>query len=262
MKLHPTFLTLFICLSLFVISDYIRREKKYYGLHLISLFFVLFSLQLASRAGLAALACTLFLIGFSYVQQKGKLILIGFAILVVVGLTASILTIPSLKQRLVDEVVAAMDISKEQKNSVSYHFKNWYCAVETWLSGHVIFGYGTGDEVDTITQCYHEKRWLGNGHDAHNEFLSSLVKHGIVGLIVLSASFFYPFYLALKYRDLRYVCFLTIVLISFMSESMLRGQTGLVFYTMFNALFLKVLLEENDILGRRREPTLESSTVV
>jgi O-antigen ligase len=247
-RIHPTFLTLFICLALFVTTDYVRVNHRRYWLIGVNVFLVLFAVQLASRAGYAALVCTLVFIGFGLIGLKRKWLLVFYSSLIIATVSASVFFLPSVKSRLVDTVIEA-DINKEQMNSVTYHFRAWTCSIESWLNNHILFGHGTGDEVDTITKCYHEKQWLGYGHDAHNEFLSSLVKHGLVGLVTLLVSFFYPFFLAFKYRNLRYVAFLTIVLISFLAESMLRGQTGLVFFTLFNSLFLKEMLLQNNVLN-------------
>ncbi len=240
-KMHPTFLTLFICLSIFSIVVYMRQLKGHYWMSIIILFLLIFSFQLASRAGYVALLCTMFLIGFSLIGLNRRLWLWVYSIVIVATFILSISFIPQLRQRLVDAVLEA-DITTEQVNSVSYHLKSWTCSVESWLDGHILFGYGTGDEVDTISKCYEEKNWVGHRHDAHNEFLSSLVKHGLFGFFVLCVMFFYPFYLSLKYRELRYFTFLTIIFVCFLSESMLRGQSGLLFFTFFNALFMKDML--------------------
>jgi O-antigen ligase len=246
-ELHPTFLTLFICISIYVIADLVRKSKSRYWLLLIVLFLLLFAFQLASRAGYAALVTTLVLIGFLFIGVKRKLVLGIYSFMIMGVFIFSLTQIPTVKKRVVDAFLEA-DIHEEQRNSVSYHFKAWTCSVESWLNGHMWFGYGTGDEVDTITQCYHDKKWLGYGHDAHNEFLSSLVKHGLFGFIIFCVSFFYPFFLAVRYGDLRYFTFLLIILICFLSESMLRGQTGLVFFTLFNSLFLKCMLINQKLL--------------
>lgn len=246
-SLHPTFLTLFICLAVFSIVTYLRHKRKHYWLFLVIALFLGFSFLLASRAGYVALLCTMILIGFSFIGLKRKLLLTIYTLVIVGGFFLSITAVPTLKERLVKTVLEA-DISQEQMNSVSYHLKSWTCSVESWLDGHVIFGYGTGDEVITINKCYKQKNWIEYGHDAHNEFLSSLVKHGLMGLIVLAAMLFYPCYLSVKFRDLRYFSFLVIILICFLSESMLRGQTGLVFFTFFNTLFLKDMLLENGVI--------------
>lgn len=245
--LHPTFLTLFICLAVFSIVTYLRHQRKHYWLLLVIAFLIAFSFQLASRAGYLAMLCTMILIGFSFIGLRRKVALAAYCLVIIIAFVLSITMFPTLKQRLVQTVLEA-DITKEQVNSVSYHFKSWTCAVESWLDGHILFGYGTGDEVITLSECYQERKWAEYGHDAHNEFLSSLVKHGLAGFIILSAMFFYPFYLSVKYRDLRYFSFLVIILICFLSESMLRGQTGLVFFTFFNALFLKDMLTQHGIL--------------
>jgi O-antigen ligase len=251
-KIHPTFLTLFICLAIFLICDYLRTRRKHYWLFVVILLMMFTAFQLASRAGYLALVCTLVFIGFAFIGMQRKVWLIVYSCIMALTFILTITLVPTVKKRLVDSVLEA-DINIEEANSVSYHFKTWYCSIDSWLDNHIIFGYGTGDEVDTITQCYQSKRWLGYGHDAHNEFLSSLVKHGLFGLTVFLGFFFYPFYLALKFRNLRYFAFLTIILICFLSESMLRGQTGLVFFTLFNTLFLKEMLIEKNVLRSASE---------
>lgn len=246
-SIHPTFLTLFICLAVFSIAIYMRQLKGHYWLLLVILFLLVFSFQLASRAGYVALLCTMVLIGFSFIGLKRRALLLIYVGAIVAVFALSIILIPQLRERLVDSVLE-VDLQQEQLNSVSYHLKSWICSVESWYKGNILFGYGTGDEVITLAQCYEDKNWLVYNHDAHNEFLSSLVKHGLLGLTVLSIMFFYPFYLSIRYRDLRYFTFLTTVLVCFMSESMLRGHNGLLFFTCFHALFLKDLLLRKKII--------------
>lgn len=240
-SLHPTYLSLFICLSVFVLAEEVRRQRRRYWLLTVAVFLLLFGIQLASRAGYAALLCTLILAGYSAIGWRRKMLLTAYSIAIVASIGIAVSIIPQVKERMVDSVLEA-DIDEEQLNSVNFHLKSWTCAIESWLNGNVIFGYGTGDEVLTLENCHEQRGWIGNRHDAHNEFLSSLVKHGLIGLITMLGFFFYPFFLALKYRDVRYVVFLTTALICFMSESMLRGLNSLVYFALFNTLFLNDLL--------------------
>jgi O-antigen ligase len=107
-----------------------------------------------------------------------------------------------------------------------------------WLADHVLFGYGTGDEKDVIRQCNDEHNWSDLGHDANNEYLSSLVRHGIFGLAILLACLLYPFYISIKNHDFIYVIFLILISTTFLSESALRAGNALVFYASFNALLM------------------------
>lgn len=241
-NIHPTYLSLFICLTIYFIADYIRKHRSAYLLILIIFYLILFTFQLASRAGLAALFCTLVIIGVSFIGRRQKLFLVLYFTFIIAAVITITLAVPIIKYRMVDTVMEA-SIQEEQVNSVSYHYKSWYCAIEKLSDNHIIFGYGTGDEINTISECYAENGWIDYRHDAHNEYLSSLLKHGLIGLAILLACLIYPYYLAFKNKDLFYISFLTTIIICFFSESMLRGQTGLVFYTLFNSLLLKGMLK-------------------
>jgi O-antigen ligase len=239
-QLHPTYLTLFICSAVFFISEHIRKSKHYVWAVAIA-YLLLFVVPLSSRAGIVAAFFTVLYIGARSIGTRRKVALIVYSLVITALATFTVFFVPSVKSRMVDSFLQA-ELKTDQINSVSFHYKSWYCSVTMWLEGNWLFGYGTGDEVITISDCYAAYGWTDYRHDAHNEYLSSLLKHGLLGLAILLAALLYPLYLAFRREDWYYMHFLLVVMICFLSESMLRAQSGLVFYAFFNALLFKRLL--------------------
>jgi O-antigen ligase len=240
-SLHPTYLSLFINFSLICLLMAIAKQDRSLGYKLIMvlviIFFVAFNIQLASRMGLISLFLA-FLFSILYLKKKRLktfLLIIGS-----IGIMSFVFLVqtPAYKDKFITSFEDSSLEADTPSNSVSLHYKSWYCAYTMWLADHVLFGYGTGDEKDVIRQCNDEHNWSDLGHDANNEYLSSLVRHGIFGLAILLACLLYPFYISIKNHDFIYVIFLILISTTFLSESALRAGNALVFYASFNALLM------------------------
>ncbi len=235
--LHPTYLSLAVNLSiayLFLVLGKVDFPWIKTGiLILIVVFLIFFTILLASRSGLISLFVVLLLLTF-YQHKAVKIFILCTACI-----TFSILiNMPLYKDRFVSSF---QDSSLERNittNSISLHYKAWYCSYKMWTTDHILFGYGTGDEKDAIHKCNLENGWIDLGHDAHNEYMSSLVRHGLFGLAVLLSCLFYPLYLSIRHNDVMYIIFIVLVGITFFSESMLRAGNGIMFYAAFNALLM------------------------
>jgi O-antigen ligase len=240
-NLHPTYLSLFINFALICLLMSITRQERSLSykvmITLMIAFLIAFNIQLASRMGLISLFIAIL---FSILYLKNKrlktvlLIIVGIGM---IGFTFLIRT-PAYKDKFITSFKDSSLETDTPENSISLHYKNWYCSCKMWLEGHVLFGYGTGDEKDVIRQCNVEHNWSDFGHDAHNEYLSSLVRHGIFGLAILLACLVYPFYFSIKNHDFIYVIFLILVSTTFLSESALRAGSALIFYASFNSLLM------------------------
>jgi hypothetical protein len=140
-------------------------------------------------------------------------------------------------------------LKSDNGSSTSLHVQQWYCAWNSVNGIQLIWGLGTGDEKDALTECYTENqfKWLIKLKlDAHNEYLSSLVRHGIIGVILLFLNLVVAIVLALKSRSPLYLTFIVMVIIHAISVSILYGQVSLIIYSLFNTLFAKeALLQQN-----------------
>jgi len=109
------------------------------------------------------------------------------------------------------------------------------------IKEHPLFGVGTGDSMDEIRKIIPEK-WesLKQMPHEHNQFLSVLVKLGIVGLLI----YLNIFYQIVKYKqqedkDLRFIMIFVTLAIAF---GTLMTQFNLRFFLPLWAVFLAVTL--------------------
>jgi O-antigen ligase len=251
LELHPTYVSLFIILLLIklaLIFNY-RSKREKWMIILLSGYFTFFLFQLASRAALFSFVVVfIFLAIYRLAVYKNRKFLIvpGLILLVIFS---GLLFLPHLRERLTDPFVkmqAAVE-SPDEQNSAILHAKSWHCAIECWEK-NILFGNGTGDERNVLGNCYLSKGWRSMSeirYDAHNEYLSSLVRHGVVGLVVLVFSLFWTLNQALKRRDQLYACFMIIIVVSALAESILRGEGELIFFTFFNSFFYRNMIEKS-----------------
>lgn len=116
----------------------------------------------------------------------------------------------------------------------------WIASFEI-IKENFFIGVGTGDVQNALTTTYKvnglnyaaDKRY-----NSHNQYLGTFIMLGIFGLGYLVACLLVPFVHSLKNSDYLLASFLLIVGISFLSESMLSRQNGIVFYSLFNSIFV------------------------
>ena len=129
------------------------------------------------------------------------------------------------------------------KNGSSYDYEGAEPRIERWKGAwklvlkSPIFGYGTGDEISMLKTTYVEKELFISyleSFNAHNQYLSYLIKNGIIGLLIFLGAFGYYLMLAIKQRDFMYISFLTLLLIGFFTENILDANKGIFFFAFFN----------------------------
>lgn len=130
---------------------------------------------------------------------------------------------------------------------------NWSSAIEV-IQKHPFTGVGTGDVQDELDKCYLSHNyvpllfWKNTKFNAHDQFLETTVAFGIPGLILLLGVLIICLANALKFHNTLYVIFLILFIFSCLTESLLERQNGVVFYALFNSLFLFHSLEKKGSL--------------
>lgn len=76
-----------------------------------------------------------------------------------------------------------------------------------------------------------------NKHNAHNEFLEILLRYGLIGLLIYLILLFKLFNKALKRKQVVFIWFLLVFVISGLTESYLQRQIGLTFFTFYSLIF-------------------------
>lgn len=242
-NIHAGYLSLFVAFSILFLFSKFRSASGGNRFSIAAIILILFIgiLFLASRnVMLALLFIVLFIYPYFYVARKIRFYTVSFVTVLI--LILSIQRVPYLKERFSVQLVS--DIKSLNKGQViSYsatepRIERWKCAW-TLISKSPVFGYGTGDEIPMLKTEYMRKGLFISyveGFNAHNEYLSYLLKNGWVGLLLFLCVFAYYIRLAVKRKLFIYVGFLLLLLIGFYTENILDANKGIYFFAFFNTL--------------------------
>ncbi len=125
-------------------------------------------------------------------------------------------------------------------HSVLMRWEYWKTAIEI-ITENMFFGVGTGDVQDAFNAQYDisestlEKKYRLR---THNQFLAYGVSLGSLGILSFLFLLFYPVIKLNYYKNNIYFAFLSIMILSMLTEDMLEVHAGINFFAFFNALFL------------------------
>ncbi len=246
LDIHAGYLSLYVAMAIvFLIRTFKRqlplKNKLLLLIALVLLFVGMFFL--ASRNTILAVCfILLFVMPFFRLKKKFRYFSVMIVLLVIGFLVVN--KVPYLKQRFSSEMV--MDLNSnagitgiENFKVLEPRFDRWSAAMDL-VRQSPLLGFGTGDEEAMLKTAY-----MQNGlyisyilaFNAHNQYLSVLIKHGFVGLIILLLSLFYYFRLAIQARDFMYLSFLLFMGIGFFTENILDANKGIFFFALFNTFF-------------------------
>ena len=104
-----------------------------------------------------------------------------------------------------------------------------------------VIGHGAGSEVGLLHEAFWKKKYYNSflySLNAHNEYLSFLVKSGIIGLLVYGATLVAGFGIAIKRKDFFFILFMILIAVVSLSENILDVDKGVIFYAFFFSFFL------------------------
>ena len=243
-NIHAGYLSLYVALSIiYLLSLYHSQDRRSGKILLVVMIGILGigMLFLASRNVMLALIFILLLIyPFYHVANKLRFYVVFLSLIAIIVL--SFQTIPYLKERFSVQLVS--DIKSLQNGKVvSYsatepRIERWKCAV-TLIKKSPLFGYGTGDEIKMLkTEYMNQGLFISylEEFNAHNQYLSYLLKNGLIGLIIFLGIFYLYLRLAYEDKNFVYLSFLVLLLIGFYTENILDANKGIFFFALFNTL--------------------------
>lgn len=250
MGLHPTYIGIYTSFSIFILllkKDVFQRyfhQLNTRQWNLLSgmcvLLLTLFLLMLNSRMQILVFLL-LASFYFLYKMYKVKKIGIGLLAIVVVGFALSfvIQQTPSLKIRF----KKLTNTLTNKKGTKEERIKIWE---STWqlIQQRPLIGYSNGDTKQHLQDIYQAKkmtRAYNQRYNPHNQYLQYWLSFGVSGLLLFLGNLLYPLFLAKKHQHSLYLLFLMLFSLSFLAESLLEMQTGIVFFTFFNSLLASQL---------------------
>jgi O-antigen ligase len=244
--MHATYLSMYvafsICIFLFLyIKESSNSSRITYSGCILLLTAAL--LQLSTKSVSIALVAIIFGVFPPFFFDKRRKLL--FLIYSVVGLVIIVFTIrhfDSFRERYISDFKRDLAGYTKKNETADPRIVRWKVAMELIKNSPVI-GYGSGSEVALLKEKYFEKKLYFsylNQFNAHNEYLSLLIKSGIPGLVVYLSVLGYSLFVAWKKRDLLFAAFLLLITITSVSENILDLNKGVFFYSFFfHVLFVE-----------------------
>jgi O-antigen ligase len=244
--MHPAYLGMYISFAVIYLSVILIQQynsfsslKKFFFLALIS-WFLFYLLLLTSKT---AIISTIIFVNAAFLYWGNKYKKRIFAVVMFLLMNAigiiTLFSLPTTKERM--RVLYNMG-EANYENSVEARQYIWR-AMFSNMQSYWITGVGNGDDTETLISFYEKenyKKGIKERYNAHNQFLQIVLMCGISGLLVYIFIYVYQLRLAWKLGDSIYFLFLLLFIINCLTESMLEVQSGIFFFALFNALFLKL----------------------
>ena len=122
--------------------------------------------------------------------------------------------------------------------SMAQRIELWKNSIQL-IQKHPWIGVGTGDVKDALAQELEQSNspLAGTNMRSHNQYFTFLIAFGIVGLLLILFSLFYPPIALRKVHPLFWV-FFCIIILSMFTEDTLEPQDGATFFAFFYSFFL------------------------
>ncbi|MFK7772275.1 MAG: O-antigen ligase family protein [Saprospiraceae bacterium] len=248
---HPTYYSMYLSFAFFIVLFFLIEKIKTHSVNykigsgILAGWFSIIIILLSSRMTILA---TVSILGISfltwmYFQQKiwkG----IGISILAIVLLFFSIKNIPSVGQRTQNTINSAVNKDSNKMNRAP-RINLWNAAL-TVIKENPMIGTGTGDMQDEVVKIYKKRNYeraLKDNFNPHSQYLQTTATLGIIGGVLLLFYLLVPFWLTFQQRDYLYLLFLSLVMMSFLTESILQTQRGTLFFGFFHTFLAMRFLE-------------------
>lgn len=180
---HPIYSSMLLGIAiLFMAKRIIVDMKNTHIFQWISLILIVLFLFFLSRKGviIAAVFSTLFLFKEKFLKN-GILLALFTALLIFI--------IPSTRKRMYSLFNQESYVEKNETNSTNNRINIYKCAIKK-IKEKPFLGYGINDDKKALYNCYKENLYYLNENkfNTHNQYLSVLMKSGIIGLIIFMST--------------------------------------------------------------------------
>ncbi|MEO9512905.1 MAG: O-antigen ligase family protein [Flavobacteriaceae bacterium] len=234
---HPTYVSLFLNLTLVFCNEIFYKKKKYPVWVLIGLFSILNIFLLNSFIGIFTffILSILFLLKV-FKKRKGFFVVLAA---VMIGFGIAIYTLNPFQYAKIDklkETPLKITDRKEERNVLTLRLAKWKSSIEVYAQAPIL-GVTNGCYMDELYQQY-----VRNGfeycakqrYSSHNQYLYTLTSNGFFGLLLLGVILTVPLWL--KTYDKSLIPFTMIIGCFFLTEDLLARQQGMFFFVFFYVL--------------------------
>jgi O-antigen ligase len=235
--IDPIYFSMYCNLTLLIVltSDNLRWWLK----ALLSFWMIVFVMLVAAKVGMM---CTVLLVCMWLVFKirKGVWTWVTTGI-VFVAIIAVLSQITFIRERF--DVTTEYDITApfaHQWNSITLRLAIWDTTIKT-ASESPWIGYGSGEGQRALEAMYEKRgfvRALAEEYNPHNEYFSTLLDLGVLGVLCIVVMVIYPGIVALRKRNILFLGFCVMMAFSLMVESLLLRQKGITFLAFFLPFFV------------------------
>lgn len=243
-ELHASYLAMYCALAAFIFLYAVstttsRLSRILYCCAALLLLAGIF--QLSSRAVFAAIfLIALVAIPVFLISAKKKAAALAITVIIAAGTFFIITKVAAFKIRYMTEL--KNDLAQTEMNTeiLEPRTARWQLALDL-IKKAPLAGYGNGMEVQLLKEKYFENKLYISylkQFNAHNQYLSFLIKTGLAGLAVYLLVLCTALLTALRKRDFLFFVFMMLVIIVSFSENILDVNKGIFFYSFFLSFFL------------------------
>ena len=255
-EIHATYLSMYVAFSIITLA-YVLLQEKRRSLQIFYIACILIlsmgMLQLSSRAVCIALLLVITII-FPFIAFTGKkrvrFILIAMTLSLL--LFFAFLNIDSFKVRYVNELRTDITKKADLIEIKEPRMIRWGL-ITGLIKKSPVIGYGQGAEKNLLKEIYFENKLFIsylNEFNTHNQYLSFLLKTGIIGLALFIFVLYFGVAAAWREKDLLFLSFLFLIMIVCISENLLDLNKGIFFYSfLFSAFLIRPTFTNTTVSG-------------
>jgi O-antigen ligase len=239
---HATYLSMYVALSLScLIYLYTKEISQIKKTIFIICCFVLFAglIQLCSKAVFIAVIFIITVVLPYFLLEGNKRIKFIVITAIISALTlVAIFNTDVLRIRYFTSLQS--DLTKVSVTHDESRLLRWNSALKVIKKSPVI-GFGTGSEVPVLKDQYFKDKLYQSyvsELNAHNQYLSFLLRSGIIGLLIYLFILGFGFRESVKRKDVIFLSFMILVATVSISENILDVNKGIFFYSFFFSFFL------------------------
>jgi O-antigen ligase len=250
--IHATFFSMQLVIALVFMIYYLLNYKISSPLKIIyaACCFILLAglVQLGSKSILITLFLVFALV-FPYFMPtwKKRLQFISVVAAISVITLGAIFSNTTFRAKYINDMQTDLSPLKPGQNSEP-RLARWE-VISSVIKSSPIIGHGSGSEITILSDQFFNHKLYDSYIEklnAHNQYLSFLLKSGIWGLPIYLAVLIYGFKIALQHKDVLFVSFMLLVAILSLSENILDVDKGVFFYGFFFTFFLFSYPQKNN----------------
>jgi len=242
LAIHATFLSMQLIVALIFLITALPKENKaslkvFYAFCILIL--TLGLLQLCSKSALFCLfVAANFVVPFYVFDKTRRRKFITTILAISFICLTGVLSVKTFRDRLFTSL--ELDIAKPKPGALTEErMARWQTGAELIAKAPVI-GHGAGSEIELLHEAFYQKKYYTSflQHlNVHNQYLSFLIKSGLIGLLIYLITLWLGFKWALKQADPLFLTFMLLLAVVSLSENLLDVDKGIIFYAFFFSFF-------------------------